>query len=77
MLVVLYLSLAIIQWRVSEVCQKLEVGLEILGVAAIEDRLQVSHLIFGQKLNERQFDNVLKQILLAHRNLKLCCCLVQ
>uniref|UniRef100_A0A166FRT8 Uncharacterized protein n=1 Tax=Daucus carota subsp. sativus TaxID=79200 RepID=A0A166FRT8_DAUCS len=29
-----------IVWRVSEVCQRLEVGLEILGVAAIEDRLQ-------------------------------------
>ncbi|XP_074344212.1 phospholipid-transporting ATPase 2-like isoform X2 [Apium graveolens] len=28
------------EWRVSEVCQRLEVGLEILGVAAIEDRLQ-------------------------------------
>ncbi|KAL8107222.1 phospholipid-transporting ATPase 2-like isoform X1 [Apium graveolens] len=28
------------EWKVSEVCQRLEVDLEILGVAAIEDRLQ-------------------------------------
>ncbi|KAL1834610.1 hypothetical protein DCAR_0104820 [Daucus carota subsp. sativus] len=28
------------EWRVSEVCQRLEVDLDILGVAAIEDRLQ-------------------------------------
>lgn len=29
------------QWRVAEVCQRLEHDFEILGVAAIEDRLQV------------------------------------
>ncbi|XP_058212425.1 phospholipid-transporting ATPase 2 isoform X2 [Rhododendron vialii] len=28
------------EWRVAEVCQRLEHGFEILGVAAIEDRLQ-------------------------------------
>ncbi|KAJ0688122.1 putative P-type phospholipid transporter [Helianthus annuus] len=28
------------EWRVAEVCQRLEHDLEILGVAAIEDRLQ-------------------------------------
>ncbi|CAA0806700.1 Phospholipid-transporting ATPase 2 [Striga hermonthica] len=28
------------EWRVAEVCQRLECNLEILGVAAIEDRLQ-------------------------------------
>uniref|UniRef100_A0A0D9XRT0 Phospholipid-transporting ATPase n=1 Tax=Leersia perrieri TaxID=77586 RepID=A0A0D9XRT0_9ORYZ len=29
------------EWKVAEVCQKLEHSLEILGVSAIEDRLQV------------------------------------
>ncbi|XP_006351161.1 phospholipid-transporting ATPase 2 isoform X1 [Solanum tuberosum] len=28
------------EWRVAEVCQRIEHGLEIIGVAAIEDRLQ-------------------------------------
>lgn len=28
------------EWRVAEVCQRLEHGLQVLGVAAIEDRLQ-------------------------------------
>lgn len=29
-----------LQWRVAEVCQRIEHGFEIIGVAAIEDRLQ-------------------------------------
>ncbi|KAJ0873724.1 putative P-type phospholipid transporter [Helianthus annuus] len=38
------------EWRVAEVCQRLEHDLEILGVAAIEDRLQRGHMhrkVFG------------------------------
>lgn len=35
------ISLYGLQWRVAEVCQRLEHDLHILGVAAIEDRLQV------------------------------------
>jgi len=30
-----------LQWRIAEVCQRLEHDLYILGVTAIEDRLQV------------------------------------
>jgi phospholipid-translocating ATPase len=30
-----------LQWKVAEVCQKLEHTLDILGISAIEDRLQV------------------------------------
>ena len=30
-----------LQWRLAEVCQRLEHDLEILGVTAVEDRLQV------------------------------------
>lgn len=30
------------QWRVAEVCQRLEHDFEVLGVTAIEDRLQVN-----------------------------------
>ena len=32
----------LLQWRIAEVCQRLEHDLEILGVTAIEDRLQVN-----------------------------------
>lgn len=35
---ILYISL---QWRIAEVCQMIEHDLEILGVTAIEDHLQV------------------------------------
>lgn len=31
-----------LQWRIAEVCQRLERDLEVLGVTAIEDRLQVN-----------------------------------
>lgn len=34
-------SILWVQWRVAEVCQRLEHDLQVLGVAAIEDRLQV------------------------------------
>lgn len=37
----IYSTYCILQWRVAEVCQRLEHDFEILGVAAIEDRLQV------------------------------------
>lgn len=30
------------QWRIAEVCQRLEHDLKVLGVTAIEDRLQVN-----------------------------------
>lgn len=34
-------SILWVQWRVAEVCQRLEHDMQVLGVAAIEDRLQV------------------------------------
>uniref|UniRef100_A0A453BA03 Uncharacterized protein n=1 Tax=Aegilops tauschii subsp. strangulata TaxID=200361 RepID=A0A453BA03_AEGTS len=33
------------EWKVAEVCQKLEHTLDILGISAIEDRLQVLPLL--------------------------------
>ncbi|KAJ0745116.1 putative P-type phospholipid transporter [Helianthus annuus] len=38
------------EWRVAEVCQRLEQDLEILGVAAIEDRLQGSTCVFTEAI---------------------------
>lgn len=38
------LSMLFYQWKLAEICQRLEHDLEILGVSAIEDRLQV-HLV--------------------------------
>ncbi|KAF6141954.1 hypothetical protein GIB67_037922 [Kingdonia uniflora] len=40
------------EWRLAEVCQKLEHDLEILGVTAIEDRLQVSDLSINLKISK-------------------------
>lgn len=34
--------LPLLQWRLAEVCQRLERNFEVLGVTAIEDRLQVN-----------------------------------
>lgn len=36
----------VLQWRLAEVCQRLEHDLEILGVTAIEDRLQVWFFVY-------------------------------
>ena len=36
----------VLQWRLAEVCQRLEHDLEILGVTAIEDRLQVCFFVY-------------------------------
>lgn len=41
-----------VQWRVHEVCQRLEHDFEILGVAAIEDRLQVILLAWETCLDQ-------------------------
>jgi len=38
------------QWRIAEVCQKIEHDFEILGVTAIEDKLQVK-MLFWSNLN--------------------------
>lgn len=49
-----YTTYCILQWRVAEVCQRLEHDFEILGVAAIEDRLQV---IMSAMKYPSQFDD--------------------
>ncbi|KAK1260036.1 Phospholipid-transporting ATPase 2 [Acorus gramineus] len=59
------------EWRLAEVCQVLEQNLEILGVAAIEDRLQVEKpkgqlLLISGKTQDEVFQS-LERVLLTMR----------
>lgn len=45
-----------LQWRVAEVCQRIEHGFEIIGVAAIEDRLQVRPSFLKKNKNKKILD---------------------